>query len=121
MSKRDSHFRQDSYIRYPIYHIIHALITGAPNHTNKQNTRIENHNIILRIQKGKNLIKYQRKTIKIVILKPLTANKWVSHDLLKSVLKSLGMFSLAQSNIQPRNIFSSHGYIFPIFASNFFL
>jgi hypothetical protein len=44
-----------------------------------------------------------------VILKPETAIKWVNPELLKLSFKSCGKLSLAQSNIQAKNIASFFG------------
>jgi hypothetical protein len=59
---------------------------------------------------GKNFTKYRVKNIKIVILNPLTAIRWVSHELLKSLCISFGIFSLAHKRIHASNSASFWGY-----------
>lgn len=58
---------------------------------------------------GKNFRKKLKKIIKIVILKPETAIKCVSQELLKFSFNSSGSSSLAQSKIHHRKIASFSG------------
>lgn len=70
---------------------------------------------------GKNFIKIEKKTIKIVILKPETAIKWVSPELLKFFFSSGGNSSLAQSSIHHKKIASFFGKFSFIIDNNFSL
>lgn len=96
--------------RYATIHMMAARTTGAHNPTNTVKS------IILPITKIARKIGGIQPKIRvtnitqIVILKPLTAIKCVSHELLKSSCRSFGIFSLAQRSIPPRNIASLPGY-----------
>jgi hypothetical protein len=94
---------------YQRIHIIAALITGAVSHT--INTKKKRKQLIsmICINLGKYCIKNQKNIINIVILKPLTAIKCVSHELLKSCFISSLRLSLAHNKIPQRNMASFFG------------
>lgn len=97
---------------YPKTHIIPALTTGAPNPTKITKKLIPT--IIKRSLRkwGALETKKLKNTISILILKPLTAIRCVSQELLKFSSSSFGISSLAQKRIPARNIRSSDGYSF---------
>lgn len=107
---RLSLFRHDTRTIYQIIPIIAARTTGGESHTSMVKLTIEVIIHKLRSQMGKYENIYPKNTTKIVILKPLTAIKCVSPELLKSSFISGGIFSLAPSNIPHKNIRSSCVY-----------
>lgn len=102
-------FLHDNITKYHNTHIIHALITEASSHTNKQKiNKNEIITIVLNII-GINLRKNHKKIISMVILNQLTATRCVVHELLKLSFRFFGIFSLAQISIQAKNVASSFG------------
>ena len=89
--------------------MIDALITGVSAQTRivKKDINIVT-NIILK-KLGKYFVIIVTNIIIIVILNQLTAIKWVNHELLKLVFKSLGKFSLAHNKIHCKKIHSLIG------------
>jgi len=98
--------------RYPSIPVIPALTTGAPNQTNATKNTIPAITRGIRIIHGSFETKNPKKTIRIEILNPLTAMRCVSQELLKFVLSSSGMSSLAPKSIPPKKTLSFSGYIF---------
>jgi hypothetical protein len=103
---------------YQSTHIIAALTTGAQSHTNTENAIILKLTTITLSVEGRNPNKKVINITHRVILNPLTAIKWVRPELLKSSLRSFGIFSLAQNKIPQRNIASCCGNIFSILDNN---
>lgn len=89
--------------------IIAARTTGAQSPTKKENARIPQITQKIRIHFGNIARSRVINVTHSVILNPLTAIKWVSHELLNCVLSVGSIFSRAQKRIHPRKTASLSG------------